>query len=47
MHLISFEFPAAWHTAEDNEKSLDPDTIYNLLAILRVFVAGYLGLRPL
>jgi len=46
MHLIPMPFPAVWHTPSDNEKALDYPTIYNLLTILRVFVAEYLGLKP-
>ncbi|KAI6189261.1 Glutaminyl-peptide cyclotransferase [Aphelenchoides besseyi] len=47
MHLIPVPFPAVWHTPSDNEKALDNRTIYNLLSILRVFVAEYLGLKPM
>ncbi|KAI6222866.1 Glutaminyl-peptide cyclotransferase [Aphelenchoides fujianensis] len=46
MHLISVPFPSVWHTPEDNENALDFDVIHNLLSVLRVFVGGYLGLRP-
>lgn len=46
MHLIPVPFPAVWHTPSDNEKALDYNTIYNLLTIMRVFVAEYLGLKP-
>ncbi|KAI6216117.1 Glutaminyl-peptide cyclotransferase [Aphelenchoides besseyi] len=46
MHLIPVPFPTVWHTPSDNEKALDNRTIYNLLSILRVFVAEYLGLKP-
>ncbi|KAI6185450.1 Glutaminyl-peptide cyclotransferase [Aphelenchoides besseyi] len=46
VHMITANFPPVWHTAEDNEMALDYDVIFNLLSILRVFVAGYLGLNP-
>ncbi|KAI6190643.1 hypothetical protein M3Y97_00140900 [Aphelenchoides bicaudatus] len=46
MHLIPVPFPVVWHTPSDNEKALDYNTIYNLLTILRVFTAEYLGLKP-
>jgi hypothetical protein len=47
MHLIPIPFPAEWHTPADNEKALDYNAIYNLLTVLRVFTAEYLGLKPL
>ncbi|KAI6224374.1 Glutaminyl-peptide cyclotransferase [Aphelenchoides fujianensis] len=46
MHLIPVPFPTVWHTPSDNEKALDNRTIFNLLSILRVFTAEYLGLKP-
>uniref|UniRef100_A0AC34QRL1 Glutaminyl-peptide cyclotransferase n=1 Tax=Panagrolaimus sp. JU765 TaxID=591449 RepID=A0AC34QRL1_9BILA len=46
MHLISVPFPSVWHTPADNEKALDYDTIENLNAVVRVFVARYLGITP-
>ncbi|KAI6237557.1 Glutaminyl-peptide cyclotransferase [Aphelenchoides besseyi] len=45
VHMITANFPPVWHTADDNEMALDYDVIFNLLSILRVFVAGYLGLN--
>jgi glutaminyl-peptide cyclotransferase len=46
MHLIPVPFPVVWHTPSDNEKALDYNTIFNLLTVLRVFTAEYLGLKP-
>lgn len=46
LHLIPVPFPPTWHTLHDNEKALDYPTIDNLVSIIRVFVAQYLGLVP-
>ncbi|KAF8384594.1 hypothetical protein PRIPAC_73736 [Pristionchus pacificus] len=47
LHLISVPFPSVWHTARDDERILDYPTIDYLTAIVRVFVAKYLGIAPL
>ncbi|PAV86088.1 hypothetical protein WR25_24420 [Diploscapter pachys] len=47
LHLIPVPFPKVWHTAADNERALDYNTIDHLTAVLRVFVAKYLGIAPL
>lgn len=41
LHLISIPFPESWHKVEDDERSLDKDTIINLLHILRQFLLEY------
>ncbi|CAI4227242.1 unnamed protein product [Auanema sp. JU1783] len=47
LHLITVPFPQVWHTARDNGDILDYPTIDHLTAIIRVFVAKYLGIAPL
>ena len=41
LHLIPIPFPSSWHKVSDNEKSLDSDTIVNLLRIFRKFLENY------
>ncbi|KAK6039344.1 hypothetical protein COOONC_23151 [Cooperia oncophora] len=47
LHLIPIPFPKVWHTADDNEKALHYPTIYHVMAVIRVFVAKYLGITKL
>ncbi|KAK6050311.1 peptidase, M28 family [Cooperia oncophora] len=47
LHLIPVPFPRVWHTAGDNESVLHYPTIYHMMAVIRVFVAKYLGIAPL
>ncbi|XP_053317237.1 glutaminyl-peptide cyclotransferase isoform X2 [Spea bombifrons] len=42
LHLIPSPFPNVWHTMEDNEKNLHPDTIENISKMIQVFVVEYL-----
>uniref|UniRef100_A0A7E4V6Q7 Glutaminyl-peptide cyclotransferase n=1 Tax=Panagrellus redivivus TaxID=6233 RepID=A0A7E4V6Q7_PANRE len=44
MHVIAAPFPRVWHKPSDNEANLDFQSIYNINAVVRVFVARYLGL---
>lgn len=46
LHLITVPFPRVWHTAADNEGTLDYNTIDHLTTVVRVFVAQYLGIAP-
>lgn len=46
IHLISLPFPPFWHTSADNADVIDYDSIENINAVLRVFVAMFLGLVP-
>ncbi|CAG8520072.1 2930_t:CDS:2 [Ambispora leptoticha] len=47
LHIITEPFPSVWHKLDDNEKALDPDIMYNLNLIIRIFVAEYFDLKPL
>ncbi|CAG8485455.1 5905_t:CDS:2 [Ambispora gerdemannii] len=47
VHVITAPFPSVWHKLDDNEKALDPDVMYNLNLIFRIFVAEYFDLDPL
>lgn len=44
LHLISTPFPWVWHTMDDTVENLHPPTIENLVKIVTIFVAEYLGL---
>ena len=44
LHLISTPFPRGWHSEADNLASLDQESIEDLAAIFRVFVASILNL---
>ncbi len=44
LHLISVPFPNEWHTARDNLDALDHNTIEDLAAVFRVFLASLLNL---
>lgn len=46
LHLIPVPFPSVWHKLDDNGNALHYPTIDNLVSIIRVFVAQYLGLVP-
>lgn len=45
VHLISFPFPAVWHTVQDNESNLDYHTIHDVMKMMRVFVVDYMALN--
>ncbi|GLH01892.1 Glutaminyl-peptide cyclotransferase [Gryllus bimaculatus] len=45
LHVIPHPFPEVWHTPRDNRDAVDLTTVDNLMKILRVFVASYLGLN--
>ncbi|CAM5172901.1 unnamed protein product [Eretmochelys imbricata] len=45
LHLIATPFPWVWHTMEDTEQNLHPQTVENLCKILAAFLAKYLWLR--
>lgn len=47
LHLITVPFPRVWHTARDDEGILHYPTIDHLTAVVRVFVAKYLGIAPI
>lgn len=38
VHLIPWQFPAVWHTMEDNADILDPSTCHDLALILKTFI---------
>ncbi|CAM5173410.1 unnamed protein product [Eretmochelys imbricata] len=44
LHLIAIPFPWVWHTMEDTEQNLHPQTMENLCKILAAFLAKYLWL---
>lgn len=44
LHLIATPFPWVWHTMEDTEQNLHPQTVENLCKILAAFLAKYLWL---
>ncbi|CAM5122997.1 unnamed protein product [Natator depressus] len=44
LHLIATPFPWVWHTMEDTEQNLYPQTLENLCKILAAFLAKYLWL---
>ncbi|CAM5173208.1 unnamed protein product [Eretmochelys imbricata] len=44
LHLIATPFPWVWHTMEDTEQNLHPQTMENLCKILAAFLAKYLWL---
>ncbi len=44
LHLISTPFPPGWHSEGDNLASLDENSIEDLAAIFRVFLASILNL---
>uniref|UniRef100_A0A0N5AIH1 Glutaminyl-peptide cyclotransferase n=1 Tax=Syphacia muris TaxID=451379 RepID=A0A0N5AIH1_9BILA len=46
LHLIPVPFPTVWHKLDDNASALHYPTIDNIVTVLRVFVAQYLGLVP-
>lgn len=44
LHAIPLPFPSVWHKAGDNRQALHEDTMRDLIAIFRTFVARYLQL---
>lgn len=46
LHLITVPFPSVWHRASDNANALHYPTIDHMTAVIRVFVAKYLGIAP-
>lgn len=44
LHLIPREFPAVWHTLNDNEKALSNDVLDDLYKIILIFTAQYIDL---
>lgn len=45
--VISAPFPSVWHTLRDDASALDIPTMRRWEILLRMFMAEYLGLRPL
>lgn len=45
LHLIPYQFPEVWHTANDNRENIDLETTENINKILRVFIASYLNMN--
>ncbi|CAB3397917.1 unnamed protein product [Caenorhabditis bovis] len=46
LHLITVPFPSVWHKISDNANALHWPTIDHITAVVRVFVAKYLGIAP-
>lgn len=46
LHLIAYPFPEVWHTIDDNLTAIDPNTVYNLNSIFRIFLAEYFEVDP-
>lgn len=44
LHLIPTPFPSVWHELNDDANILHYPTIDNLMSIIRVFAAKYLGI---
>ncbi|XP_030622041.1 glutaminyl-peptide cyclotransferase-like a [Chanos chanos] len=44
LHLIPTPFPPFWHKMDDSEEKMHPPTVENLMKILAIFLAEYLGL---
>ncbi len=47
LHLISTPFPDVWHTIGDDANVVHLPTVEKLNKIFRIFVAEYLGIRPI
>lgn len=47
LHIIPSPFPSVWHKMQDNRDALDIPTMARWNAIMRVFIAEYMQLRPL
>nr|CAG8634089.1 4_t:CDS:2 [Entrophospora candida] len=46
LHLIAYPFPEVWHTIDDNFTAIDPNTVYNLNSVFRIFLAEYFEIDP-
>jgi hypothetical protein len=46
LHLITEPFPRVWHTPADDASALDQATMNRWNVLMRIFVAEYLGLKP-
>ncbi|KAI6045571.1 hypothetical protein EDC04DRAFT_2633810 [Pisolithus marmoratus] len=46
LHVIPYQFPAVWHTLQDDASALDVPTMRRWNLILRIFMCEYLGLGP-
>uniref|UniRef100_A0AAF5CV71 Glutaminyl-peptide cyclotransferase n=2 Tax=Strongyloides stercoralis TaxID=6248 RepID=A0AAF5CV71_STRER len=44
LHLIPPRFPDVWHTISDNYNALDFSTIYDILTVVKIFTAEYIGI---
>ena len=44
LHVIPFQFPSVWHTAEDEESAVDMGSVDDMGRVMKVFVCEYLDL---
>uniref|UniRef100_A0A0N4ZYA5 Glutaminyl-peptide cyclotransferase n=1 Tax=Parastrongyloides trichosuri TaxID=131310 RepID=A0A0N4ZYA5_PARTI len=45
LHLIPARFPHVWHTVDDDANILDYNSIHDILAVVKIFTAEYLGIQ--
>uniref|UniRef100_A0A0N5CDI0 Glutaminyl-peptide cyclotransferase n=1 Tax=Strongyloides papillosus TaxID=174720 RepID=A0A0N5CDI0_STREA len=46
LHLIPPRFPRVWHTIYDNPEVLDFLSIHDILTVVKIFTAEYIGVSP-